>query len=59
MPHKKLEKKKRKPLGMEAIVEPGIGALYARGAWMKKMNALRKRKHEQAERNQSKQKFRP
>jgi hypothetical protein len=58
MPHKKLEKE-RKPLGIEAIVEPGFGALYVRRAWMKKMNALRKRKHEQAKRSQSKQKFRP
>jgi len=59
MPHKKLEKKKRKPLGIEAMVEPDIGASYVRGAWMKKMTVLRKRKQEQAKRSQSKQKFRP
>jgi hypothetical protein len=46
MTRKKPVPKKRKPkrVGMEAIVEPGVGALYVRGTWMKKLDALGKRK---------------
>jgi hypothetical protein len=46
MTRKKLapKQKKHKTVGMEAIVEPGVGALYVRGTWMKKMDALGKRK---------------
>ena len=45
MPRKKLrKKKKRKKVGIEAIVEPGVGALYVRGAWMKKLSKLGKKK---------------
>jgi len=47
MSRKKPQKKKRKTLGIEAIVEPGVGALYVRGTWMKKLNELRKRKRKQ------------
>ena len=32
----KTKKKKSKTVGIEAIVEPGVGALYVRRAWMKK-----------------------
>jgi len=44
MPHKKIEKKKHRKVGIEAVVEPGVGALYTRGTWMKKLNELGKRK---------------
>lgn len=41
MPRKKSRKKrKRKAVGLGTIVEPGVGALYVRGAWMKKLNEL-------------------
>jgi len=43
MSHRSLQKKKKK-LGIEAIVEPGVGALYVRGPWMKKLSDLSKRK---------------
>jgi hypothetical protein len=38
------KKRKRKASGMGAIVEPGVGAIYVRGAWMKKLDDLGKRK---------------
>lgn len=45
MPRKKSrKKKKRKTVGIEAVAEPGVGALYVRGAWMKKLKELGKRK---------------
>jgi len=46
MSRRSLQKKKRKhkTVGIEAIVEPGVGALYVRGPWMKKLNDLSKRK---------------
>lgn len=44
MPRKKTEKKKHKKVGIEAVVEPGVGALYTRGTWMKKLSELSKRK---------------
>jgi hypothetical protein len=47
MSRKKSAKKKHKAMGMEAIAEPGVGALYVRGAWMKKLNDLGKRKRKQ------------
>jgi len=38
MPRKKSRnKKKRKPVGIGAVVEPDVGALYVRGTWMKKL----------------------
>jgi hypothetical protein len=41
MPRKKSRKKrKRKTVGIGAIVEPGVGALYVRGAWMKKLKVI-------------------
>ena len=47
MPRKKVDKRKRKATGIEAIVEPGVGALCSRGAWMKKLNDLDKEKRKQ------------
>jgi len=38
------KKRKRKSTGVGAIVEPGVGAIYVRGAWMKKLDDLGKRK---------------
>jgi hypothetical protein len=45
------KKKKQKKVGVEAILEPGVGALYIRGTWMKKLKDLdeRKRKNKVAE----------
>jgi len=48
MPRKEsLEKRKRKKSGIEALVEPGVGALYVRGTWMKKPKDQGKRKRKQ------------
>jgi len=48
MPRKKQPKtRRRKTVGIEAVVEPGVGALYVRGPWIKKLNALGKRKRRQ------------
>jgi len=46
MTQKKPEKKERrhKKIGIEAIVEPGVGALYVRGTWIKKLEEVGKRK---------------
>ena len=44
MAHKKLGKKKTKKAGIESIVEPGVGALYVRGPWMKKLGEVSKQK---------------
>ena len=45
MSRRKLRKKgKRKATGIGAVVEPGVGAIYVRGAWMKKLDDLGKRK---------------
>ncbi len=38
------KKKKRGKAGLGAVVEPGVGALYVRGAWMKKLAELGKGK---------------
>jgi len=57
MPRKKSKKKrKRKNVGVEAVVEPGVGALYVRGTWMKKLNELGKRKRKQVKKSRGKQK---
>jgi hypothetical protein len=38
LPRKKSRKKKTdKSAGISSIVEPGVGALYVRGSWMKKL----------------------
>lgn len=37
-------KKKRRRTGLGAVVEPGVGALYVRGVWMKKLDELGKGK---------------
>ena len=44
MPSKRSLKKKRKrgAVGIEAIVEPGYGAIAVRGPWMKKLDDLGK-----------------
>lgn len=39
---KRKSRKKRKTSGIGAIVEPGVGASYIRGAWMKKLDNLGK-----------------
>jgi len=45
MPRKKQRNKKQsEKVGIEAVVEPGVGALYVRGTWMKKLKDLDKRK---------------
>jgi hypothetical protein len=45
MPRKKSLKESRyKTIGIEAIVEPGVGAVYTRGAWMRKLNDLGKKR---------------
>jgi hypothetical protein len=56
MPHKKSRKKKHKAVGVEAIVEPGVGALYVRGAWMKKLDDVGKRKRKEIKKNYIKHK---
>jgi hypothetical protein len=38
--------KKRRTVGIEAIVEPGVGALYVRGPWMKKLSDIDKRRRD-------------
>lgn len=44
MPRRRPQKKeKRKATGIEAIVEPGVGAIYTRSTWMKKLDDLSKR----------------
>mgnify|MGYP001025373140 FL=1 len=44
MPRRRPQKKEgRKTIGIEAIVEPGVGAIYTRGTWMKKLDDLGKR----------------
>lgn len=41
---RKARKEKRRRVGIGAIVEPGVGALYIRGTWMKKLKDLDKKK---------------
>jgi len=55
MSHKR-KKEKRKVVGIEAIVEPGVGAIYVRGAWMKKLDDLGKRKRKQIKKSRVKPK---
>lgn len=44
MPRRRPQRKeRRKATGIEAIVEPGVGAIYTRGTWMKKLDDLGKR----------------
>jgi hypothetical protein len=55
MSRKKPRKKsKRKAVGIEAVVEPGVGALYVRGAWMKKLDEIGKRKRKLVKKSRSK-----
>ena len=57
MPRKKSgKKKKRKSSGVGAIVEPGVGALYVRGAWMKKLKEMGKGKPKQIKKSRGKRK---
>ncbi len=58
MPRRKSEKKRRKATGIEAIVEPGVGAIYSRGAWMKKLDDLGKEKRKEIKRSKVKRKQR-
>jgi hypothetical protein len=59
MPRRKSEKKKRrKAVGIEAIVKPGVEALYPRGAWMKKLDDMNKRKRKPIKKSKVKQKRR-
>ena len=57
MPRKKSRnKKKRKAVGIGAVVEPGVGALYVRGTWMKKLKELGKGKRKPIKRSRGKRK---
>ena len=58
MPRRRSEekKKKRKAVGVEAIVEPGVGAIYSRGAWMKKLDDLGKGKRKPVRKRKVKRK---
>jgi hypothetical protein len=57
MPRKKSRRKRnRKTAGLEGIVEPGVGALYVRGAWMKKLNEMGKDKRKLMKKSRSKRK---
>jgi hypothetical protein len=50
MPRKKSPKKKKtEKAGIETIVEPGVGALYVRGTWRKKLKDLAERKQKRRE----------
>ncbi|KPV65235.1 MAG: hypothetical protein AOA65_0385 [Candidatus Bathyarchaeota archaeon BA1] len=42
MSHNK--KREKRKVGIEAIVEQGVGAIYVRGTWMKKLDDLGRRK---------------
>ena len=57
MPRRRSRKKeRRKAIGIEAIVEPGVGAIYTRGTWMKKLDDLGKRKGKQVKKRKLKSK---
>jgi hypothetical protein len=59
MPRRESEKKKkRKATGIEAIVKPGVEAVYTRGAWMKKLDDLGKDRRKKIERSTAKQRKR-
>jgi hypothetical protein len=53
---KSKKKRKHKTVGVEAVAEPGVGALYVRGTWMKKLNELGKRKRKQIKKSLDKRK---
>ena len=58
MSRKKSQKKrKHKTVGIEAVVEPGVGALYVRGTWMKRLNEMGKRKRKQTKKSHVKRKY--
>ena len=52
------KKKKRKATGIEAIVKPGVEALYTRGAWMKKLDDVGKGRIKKIERSKAKRRKR-
>jgi len=52
------KKKKRKVVGIEAIVKPGVEAVYTRGAWMKKLDDLDKGKRKKIKRSEVKRRKR-
>ncbi len=57
MRRRRSEKKKRhKAMGIGAIVEPGVGAIYSRGAWMKKLDDLGEGKRKRIKRSRVKRK---
>lgn len=57
MPRKKSQKrKKHKKAGLGGIVEPGVGALYVRGAWMKKLKEMGKHKRKLIKKSRGKKK---
>jgi len=57
MPRRRPQKKEgRKTIGIEAIVEPGVGAIYTRGTWMKKLDDLGKRERKPAKKRKVKPK---
>jgi hypothetical protein len=57
MPRKGSRKKrKHEAVGIEAVVEPGVGALYVRGSWMKKLDDVGKRKRKRIKKGQVKRK---
>jgi hypothetical protein len=59
MPRRESEKKKkRKTVGIEAIVKPGVEAVFTRGAWMKKLDDLGKDRRKKIKRSRVKRKKR-
>ncbi len=57
MPRRRVQKKeRRKATGIEAIVEPGVGAIYTRGTWMKKLDDLGKRERKPVKKRKVKSK---
>jgi len=52
------KKKKRKATGIEAIVKPGVEAVYTRGAWMKKLDDLGKDRRKEIKRSKVKRRKR-
>jgi len=49
-----LKLRRRKGRGIEAIVEPGLGALYFRIPWMKKLDNMKKEKRGRKSRKKNK-----
>ena len=59
MPRRGSEKRKKSnATGIEAIVKPGVEAVYTRGAWMKKLDDLGKDRRKKIERSKAKQRKR-